>query len=64
MSDERPPPFPESLCHRCAAPARYVRTAASTFILCPLLPEKYPDQPVLRCPLFRSRTHPPAKAAG
>ena len=44
-----------SLCHRCAAPPRYVRTAASTFILCPLLAERYPPQPVLRCELFRQR---------
>jgi hypothetical protein len=48
-------PFPESLCHRCAAPPRYVRTPSSTFILCPLLPEKYPRQPVRSCPLFRPR---------
>jgi hypothetical protein len=46
-------PFPESLCHRCAAPPRFVRTASSIFILCPLLPEKYPRQPVRACPLFR-----------
>jgi hypothetical protein len=46
-------PFPESLCHRCAAPPRYVRTATSTFILCPILPEKYPRQPVRVCPAFR-----------
>jgi len=50
-----PMPFPESLCHRCAAPPRYVRSGRSTFILCPLLPNKYPPQPVLRCPLFRER---------
>lgn len=54
MLDE-PLPFPQSLCHRCAAPPRYVRTAASTFILCPLLAERYPPQPVLRCELFRQR---------
>ena len=50
----RPPalPFPESLCHRCAAPPRYVRTEQSVFILCPVLPNKYPRQPVLRCPAF------------
>ena len=46
-------PFPESLCHRCAAPPRYVRTGQSVFILCPVLPDKYPRQPVLRCPAFR-----------
>jgi hypothetical protein len=48
-----PLPFPTSLCHRCAAPPRYVQTKTSTFILCPLLPGKYPPQPVLRCPQFR-----------
>jgi len=46
-------PFPESLCHRCGAPPKYVRTATSTFILCPLLPGKYPPQPVMSCDLFR-----------
>lgn len=56
--DEQPPaspPFPSSLCHRCAAPPKYVRTKTSTFILCPLLPDKYPPQPVLRCALFRPK---------
>jgi hypothetical protein len=48
-------PFPNSLCHQCAAPPRYVKTQTSTFILCPLLPNKYPPQPVLRCPLFKPR---------
>jgi hypothetical protein len=48
-------PFPESLCHRCAAPPRYVRTETSVFILCPLLPGKYPPQPVRQCPYFRPR---------
>ena len=51
-------PFPTSLCHRCAAPPRYVRTARSTFILCPILPNKYPPQPVLRCPAFQPRPQP------
>ena len=46
-------PFPESLCHRCAAPPKYVRTARSTFVLCPLVAEKYPRQPVLACPFYR-----------
>jgi hypothetical protein len=58
MSEDTPPaplPFPTSLCHRCAAPPRYVKTATSTFILCPLLPTKYPPQPVVRCPLFRPK---------
>jgi hypothetical protein len=53
VSLETPKPWPQSLCHRCAAPPRIVRTPSSVFILCPLLPEKYPPQPVLRCALFR-----------
>ncbi|MCA1665690.1 MAG: GNAT family N-acetyltransferase, partial [Myxococcales bacterium] len=48
------PPFAESLCHRCAAPPKYVRTERSTFLRCPLVAEKYPRQPVLACALFRS----------
>ena len=56
---ERPElPFPTSLCHRCAAPPRYVRTPRSTFILCPILPNKYPPQPVLRCPAFKPKPQP------
>jgi hypothetical protein len=50
-----PLPFPESICHLCAAPPRYVKTPASVFILCPLLPNKYPRQPVKACELFRPR---------
>jgi RimJ/RimL family protein N-acetyltransferase len=46
-------PFPESLCHRCAAPPRYVRTERSVFVRCPLVAEKYPRQPVVSCPFFR-----------
>lgn len=62
MEQGEPPalPFPESLCHRCAAPPRYVRGGRSLFILCPLLPQKYPPQPVLRCPLFRPKSGPGA----
>jgi hypothetical protein len=48
-------PYPTSLCHRCAAPPRYVRTKTSTFVMCPLLPQKYPPQPVSRCALFRPK---------
>ena len=48
-------PYPDSLCHRCAAPPRYVSTNTSVFILCPLLPQKYPPQPVRACALFRPR---------
>jgi hypothetical protein len=51
MSEPAPPPFPESLCHRCAA-CRHVRGRHSTFVLCTALPEKYPRQPVLACPAF------------
>jgi hypothetical protein len=57
-ADQKEPPFPESLCHRCAAPPRYVRTQSSLFILCPLLADKYPPQPVLSCPLFRPAEEP------
>jgi hypothetical protein len=48
-------PFPESLCHRCAAPPKYVVGKNSTFILCPLLLNRYPPQPVRTCALFRPR---------
>lgn len=51
-----PLPFPTSLCHRCAAPPRYITSGrGSVFILCPLLPAKYPPQPVRTCALFRPR---------
>jgi hypothetical protein len=52
---DAPLPFPDSICHRCAAPPRYVRTATSTFIMCPVLPNKYPRQPVQACEAFRAR---------
>ena len=61
MTEREPPPgsaalpFPTSICHACAAPPRYVKTQTSTFILCPILPKKYPPQPVLRCPAFKPR---------
>ncbi len=51
-------PFPDSLCHRCAAPPQYIRTARSTFIRCPVL-KKYPPQPVVQCEAFV-----PAEEAG
>ena len=44
-------PFPDSLCHRCAAPPKYVRTARSVFIRCPIL-KLYPPQPVMACDAF------------
>ncbi len=61
-SADLPLPYPDSLCHRCAAPPQYVRTRTSVFIRCPLLAERYPRQPVLACPLFRPRD--PARPAG
>jgi hypothetical protein len=48
-----PLPYPESLCHRCAAPPRYILARTSVFIMCPLLPAKYPRQPVRECALYR-----------
>ena len=51
-------PYPTSLCHRCAAPPRFIRTASSVFILCPILPDKYPRQPVASCALFRPAAPP------
>ena len=44
-------PFPDSLCHRCAAPPQYIRTPRSTFIRCPIL-KRYPPQPVRACEAF------------
>jgi hypothetical protein len=49
-----PPPFPESLCHRCAA-CRVVRTRTSAFLMCTVLDVKYPRQPVRACTAFRPR---------
>ena len=50
-------PFPSSLCHRCAAPPRYIKSGkGSVFIMCPLLPNKYPPQPVRSCPLFHPKS--------
>jgi hypothetical protein len=47
-------PFPDSLCHRCAAPPRYIRTARSTFIFCPVF-KRYPPQPVAECERYLPR---------
>jgi len=44
-------PFPDSLCHRCAAPPKYIRTTRSVFIHCPIL-KRYPPQPVMACDAF------------
>ena len=53
MSDALP--FPESMCHRCAA-QKVVRGANSVFLMCTALPVKYPRQPVTSCPAFTLRT--------
>jgi hypothetical protein len=47
-------PYPESLCHRCAA-LRVVQGARSSFLMCTALEEKYPRQPVVRCLAFKQR---------
>jgi hypothetical protein len=53
--DEAPGlPFPDSLCHRCAAPPRYIKTSRSTFIYCPLF-KRYPPQPVRECEKFQPK---------
>jgi hypothetical protein len=44
-------PFPGSLCNRCGAPPRYIRTERSMFIRCPIL-KAYPPQPVRACDVF------------
>jgi len=45
-------PFPDSLCHRCAAPPRFVTSdRGAVFIYCPLL-KSYPPQPVVTCAAF------------
>lgn len=47
-----PRPYPQSLCHRCAAPPRYiVSDRGSVFIQCPIL-GRYPPQPVRQCEHF------------
>ncbi len=52
-------PFPGSLCHRCAAPPRYIRTERSIFIRCPIL-KVYPPQPVKSCEAFSPAETSPA----
>lgn len=51
-------PFPESLCHGCAASPRYVTSdRGSVFVYCPVL-AKYPPQPVLACADFVAKDEP------
>ena len=45
-------PYPDSLCHRCQA-KKYVPTPRSMFIMCTVLPLKYPPQPVAGCEMFQ-----------
>jgi hypothetical protein len=48
--------YPESLCHDCAAPPRYiVNSRGSIFLFCPLW-KRYPPQPVRACEKFVPRT--------
>lgn len=47
-------PFPQSLCHHCQH-RRLVAGSRSTFILCVILPQKYPPQPVATCAAFARR---------
>ena len=48
------PPFPDSLCHACAAPPRLIQTAKATYIFCPIF-KRYPPQPVRECDRFSPR---------
>ncbi len=44
-----PRPFPDSLCHACSAPPRYITSdRGAVFIHCPRL-SSYPPQPVRVC---------------
>jgi hypothetical protein len=54
---EGEPPFPDSLCHACAAPPRLIRTAKATYIFCPIF-KRYPPQPVRECDRFVPRDPP------
>jgi hypothetical protein len=50
--------YPDSLCHDCAAPPRYIVTSrGSTFLFCPLF-KRYPPQPVRACEKFVAKTPP------
>lgn len=50
--------FPDSLCHDCGAPPRYITNdRGSTFLFCPLF-KRYPPQPVRECEKFLPRAAP------
>ena len=59
-AEEEPLPFPDSLCHVCAAPPRLIKTAKATYIFCPIF-KRYPPQPVRDCDRFTPR-EPPSDA--
>ncbi|PYQ13568.1 MAG: hypothetical protein DMF80_14615 [Acidobacteria bacterium] len=63
MTEARP--FPESLCHSCAAPPRYVTSdRGSVFVYCPVF-RAYPPQPVLSCAAYRPQgSAPPGASPG
>jgi hypothetical protein len=47
--------FPDTLCHSCAAPPRYVTSdRGSVFIYCPIF-KRYPPQPVHHCTAYSPR---------
>jgi len=61
VSEPASRPFPDSLCHTCGAPPRYVTTdRGSVFIHCPIL-QRYPPQPVRACEDYRPRPGAPAE---
>ena len=50
--------FPESLCHDCAAPPRFITSGrGSTFLFCPIF-KRYPPQPVRACEKFLPKAPP------
>jgi hypothetical protein len=47
--------FPDTLCHSCGAPPRYVTSdRGSVFIYCPVF-KRYPPQPVHVCTAYAPR---------
>jgi hypothetical protein len=58
VSAEGERPFPDSLCHSCAASPRYVTSDRGVvFIYCPVY-ERYPPQPVRACEEYRPEHRP------
>jgi hypothetical protein len=53
VAEVEAPPFPNSICHRCAN-CRIVATKTSKFLMCTALAVKYPRQPVSDCRAFES----------